>query len=32
MRAYSEADAKKRLPELIHRALRGERVIITRRA
>ncbi len=31
MNAYSEADARKRLPKLIDRVLRGESVIITRR-
>jgi prevent-host-death family protein len=31
MTAYSVADAKNRLPELIDRALQGEEVIITRR-
>jgi prevent-host-death family protein len=31
MSAYSEADARKRLPELIDRVLRGESVTITRR-
>jgi prevent-host-death family protein len=29
--AYSVADAKNRLPSLIHKALAGEQVIITRR-
>jgi prevent-host-death family protein len=31
MSAYNEADARKRLPELIDRVLRGESVTITRR-
>jgi prevent-host-death family protein len=31
MTAYSVADAKNTLPKLIHRALAGEEVVITRR-